>query len=79
MAKILVFGAGSIGLFLGTKLHASGYMVEIYGRRKLNNLFEEVLINQTKYPAPPRIYQLYPNDYDIIFMTVKLYDIQSAL
>jgi 2-dehydropantoate 2-reductase len=79
MAKILVFGAGSIGLFLGTKLHASGYMVEIYGRRKLESLPEEVLINQTKYPAPPRIHQLYPNDYDIIFITVKLYDIQAAL
>lgn len=79
MAKILVFGAGSIGLFLGTKLHAAGYVVEIYGRRKLNNLPEKILINQEEYSAPPRLYQLYPNNYDIVFMTIKLYDMQSAL
>lgn len=79
MAKILVFGAGSIGLFLGTKLHRARSVVEIYGRRKLTNLSDKVLINQEEYSAPPRIYQLYPNNYDVVFMTVKLYDIQSAL
>jgi len=38
MLKILIFGAGSVGTFLGTKLHAVGHQVLLYGRRKLDNL-----------------------------------------
>ena len=79
MAKILIFGAGSIGVFLGTKLHAAGHNVEIYGRRKLNKLTDKVLINDEEYQAPSKIHQLQSADYDVIFMTVKLYDIEQAL
>jgi ketopantoate reductase len=79
MVKILVFGAGSIGTFLGTKLYAAGHNVVLYGRRKLKSLTDPILINDQVYQLPPRIYQLQPDYYDIIFVTTKLYDIKRAL
>lgn len=78
--SILVFGAGSIGTFLGSKLFAVGYDVMLYGSRKLQNLKEQIFINNEVYKLPPRIYQLTANKrYDYIFVTTKMYDIQKAL
>ncbi|MDJ0616534.1 MAG: 2-dehydropantoate 2-reductase [Calothrix sp. MO_192.B10] len=79
MLKILVFGAGSIGTFLGTKLYAAGHNVVLYGRRKLKSLQEQIFINGEVYQLPPRCYQLHPDDYNAIFITTKLYDVKSAL
>jgi 2-dehydropantoate 2-reductase len=79
MVKILVFGAGSIGIFLGTKLYNAGHNVNLYGRRKLQSLTDPILINGEIYKLPPRLYQLKSDDYDVIFVTTKLYDIQKAL
>ena len=80
MFRILVFGAGSIGIFLGTKLYAAGHEVVLYGRRKLQSLTELILINGEAYKLPPRIYQVpKDNDYDYIFVTTKLYDTQKAV
>ena len=53
MLKILVFGSGSIGTFLGTKLYAAGHNVLLYGRRKLESLKEQILINGDVYQLPP--------------------------
>ncbi len=79
MLKILVFGAGSIGTFLGTKLYAAGYNVLLYGRRKLKSLQDKIVINGEVYKLPPRCYQLQPDDYNLILVTTKLYDVKSAL
>lgn len=73
--KILVYGAGSIGVFLGTMLFSRGFDVMLLGRRKLKKLHESILLNDKLYQLPPRIYKLKTeNFYDIIFVTTKLYD-----
>lgn len=80
MFRILVFGAGSVGIFLGTKLYAAGYDVVLYGSRKLQSLTEQIFINGEPYKLPPRVYQLTANkNYDYIFVTTKMYDTQKAL
>ncbi|MDJ0736612.1 MAG: 2-dehydropantoate 2-reductase [Nostocaceae cyanobacterium] len=79
MLKILVFGSGSIGTFLGTKLYAAGHNVLLYGRRKLESLKEQILINGDVYQLPPKCYQLQSDDYNAILVTTKLYNVQSAL
>jgi 2-dehydropantoate 2-reductase len=80
MFRILVFGAGSIGIFLGTKLYAAGHDVMLYGRRKLQSLTELIFINGEAYKLPPRLYQISAdNDCDYIFVTTKLYDTQKAV
>ena len=79
MDKILVFGAGTIGTFLGAKLYAAGHDVTLYGRRKLTKIYDRVLINGIAFKVPPRIYSLEQSRYDIIFVTTKLYDSQTAI
>jgi 2-dehydropantoate 2-reductase len=79
MLKILVIGAGSIGTFLGTKLYSAGHQVFLSGRRKLQGLAESILINGQKYELPPRGYHIRRDDYNIIFVTTKLYDVENAL
>jgi 2-dehydropantoate 2-reductase len=74
-----VFGAGSVGIFLGTKLYAAGYEVVLHGGRKLRSVTDPILINQETFALPPRIYQLKPDHYDAIFITTKLYDTPYAL
>lgn len=79
MFKILVWGAGYIGIFLGAKLYAMGHNVVLYGRRKLKNLINPILINGEVYQIPSRTYQLEIDNYNIILVTAKLYDVKSAL
>ena len=78
--KILIYGAGSIGIFLGPSLFAKGHDVTLFGRRKLERLHDSILINGVLHETPPRIYTL-PRDekYDAIFVTTKLYDSEKAL
>lgn len=78
--KILVFGAGSIGVFLGTKLHAAGHDVVLKGGRKLAQVHTTILIDSCVYDVPPRIQSLVREEYyDYIFVTTKLYSTQSAI
>lgn len=78
--KILIFGAGSIGIFLGTKLYNAGYDVTLYGRRKLSKIHDTILIDGKLFKTPPRIYKIKPKEeYDIIFVTTKLYDSKKAI
>ena len=79
MLKILILGAGSIGTFLGTKLYGAGYNIILYGRKKLKNITDPILINGKTYPLPPRCYQLESEEYNVIFITTKLYDVHNAL
>jgi 2-dehydropantoate 2-reductase len=78
--SILVYGAGSIGVFLGSKFQTKGYDVTLFGRRKLKQLHDSVLINGELYKTPKRIYTLEPHaKYDFIFITTKLYHSAEAL
>ncbi len=43
--KILICGAGSIGIYLGAKLHAKDHDVTLFGRSKLQNVGSEIFIN----------------------------------
>jgi len=78
--EILIYGAGSIGIFLGAKLHEKGFNVTLFGRRKLKRLHDSILINGDLYKTPNRIYALEPHKkYDYIFITTKLYHSVEAL
>lgn len=78
--KILIFGSGSIGTFLGTKLFVKGHDVNLLGRRKLKTLTHKTItINGQVYPLPPRIYQLTQEQYQLVLVTTKLYDVQIAI
>ena len=79
MLKILIFGAGSVGTFLGTKLYVVGHQVFLHGRRKLDSLNEKIFINGKLYRLPPQCYQLQTNDYNAIFLTTKLEDYKKIL
>jgi 2-dehydropantoate 2-reductase len=79
MDKILVFGAGTIGTFLGANLYAAGNDITLYGRRKLTQIYDRIFINGIPFKVPPRIYNLEASHYDIIFVTTKLYDSQAAI
>lgn len=79
-SRILIYGAGSIGVFLGATFFKQGYDVTLYGRRKLKRLHDSILINGILYKTPPRIYRLKDgSQYDVVFITTKLYDSTHAL
>jgi 2-dehydropantoate 2-reductase len=78
--KILIVGAGSIGVYLGTKLKARGNNVILLGRKKLERLHETILIGDTPYRLPARIYSMPKNEkFDFVFITSKLYDLKDNL
>lgn len=78
--KILIVGAGSIGVYLGTLLYSRGHNVTLLGRKKLKQLHETILIGETPYELPKRIYKFPENSkFDYIFVTSKLYDLQKNL
>jgi 2-dehydropantoate 2-reductase len=78
--KILVFGAGSIGVFLGTKLHAVGNTVTLHGGRKLQKVHDTILVDNELFAMPPRISKLENNThYNYVFIATKLYDVKNAI
>jgi len=80
-SKILICGAGAIGIFIGAKLYSRGHHVYMVGRRKLkavNN--DKVLINNKSYNMPIKRYSFPKNEsYDFIFITSKLYDLDKIV
>ncbi len=77
---ILIVGAGSIGVYLGTLLHSKGHNVFLLGRKKLKKLHETILIGEQIYEIPKRIYAFPKNKtYDFVFITSKLYDFENNL
>ncbi len=78
--NILIVGAGSIGVYLGTLLEANKHEVLLLGRKKLKKLHDTILIGDMPYQLPKRIYK-FPKDqsFDFIFITSKLYDLQDNL
>jgi 2-dehydropantoate 2-reductase len=78
--RILVFGAGSIGTYLGTRLYAAGHDVLLVGRGKLQTVGKTLLIDSTAFPVPSKSRRLpAKGKYNIIFITSKLYDLKKNL
>ncbi len=78
--RILILGAGSLGIYIGTVLNSKDYEVTLLGRGKLKNIHDSILINNTLYKTPKRIYSLQKEEkFDIIFITSKLYDLEENL
>lgn len=80
MKKILIYGAGSIGIYLGTKLFAQGHDVTLCGRNKLKLIKNKILINEIEFKVPNKIFNLDKDIvYDQIYITCKLYDSEKIL
>lgn len=78
--KILIFGAGSIGVYLGTLLFAKGHQVTLLGRKKLKKINDTIIINHKSYKVPLRTYVTPKNKtYDVVFITSKLPDLENNL
>ncbi len=78
--KILICGAGCIGIYLGTMLASRNHTVTLYGRRKLKSLGESVKINNKLWVLPKKVFTLpLSKIYDIIFITTKLYDLKTIV
>ncbi len=78
--KILICGAGAIGIYLGVALHARGHEVELFGRKKLKEVKNEISINGKISKMPKKIFELPKNrHYDAIFVTAKLYGLEEML
>lgn len=78
--RILIYGAWSIGIFLWSKLLDAGHeKVVLYGRDKLKRIHDTILINDDLYKVPEKKFAREYQDYDIIFVTTKLYDTQQAI
>lgn len=83
--KILIYGAGSIGTFLGTKLGANNE-VFLFGGRKLKDIGSNLeIVTDSRgeienIDIPKVLLEIGQEDeYDIIFVTTKLYGIKKAI
>lgn len=77
--RILIYGAGATGIFIGTKLQNAGFEVYLHGRNKLNIFEDYVKLNNSKYILPKKDDELVKEHFDFIFVTTKLYDLENAL
>ena len=78
--KILVIGAGCVGIYLGAKLKSKGHKVFLLGRRKLNKVSKKIRINGVAFELPQKLNTPPRNVfYDFIFITTKLYNLGDAL
>lgn len=81
--RVLICGAGSVGIFLGAKIYAKNHDICLFGRKKLKeaeNEKQEIFINNHRFTMPLQLYQL-PKDtkYDYIFLTSKMYDLKKIV
>jgi len=78
--RVLICGAGSVGVYIGVKLSSNGHHVDLFGRRKLKETEEEITINDEKFKVPKRLFNLPKNQkYDFVFLTTKLYDLEQMV
>lgn len=78
--KVLICGAGSIGVYVGVKLHLKNHDVKLFGRKKLRRVGEEIIIDNRKFKVPERVFRIPKNEeHDFIFITTKLYDLDSMI
>lgn len=80
MKKILICGAGSIGIYLGAKLFSKGNYVDLFGRRKLRQAGEKIFIDSKEFKISNRLFKMPKNGkYDFLFLTSKLYDYNKII
>lgn len=78
--SILIYGAWSIWIYLWSQLLDADYQsVTLYGREKLRRVSDKIKINGEYFDLPTKKFELEYKDYDIIFVTTKLYDTQTAI
>jgi len=78
--KVLICGAGSIGVYLGVKLYSKGHDVKLFGKRKLKGVEECITIKNKKFKVPEKVFRtLKCKDYDFVFITTKLYDFDNMI
>lgn len=78
--KILICGAGCIGIYLGVLLSAKGNQVFLFGRRKLKETQDSIIINNKKYQMPEKIFKIPKNEkFDFVITTSKLYDLKKMI
>lgn len=78
--RVFVCGAGSIGIFLGAKLHSKNHEVLLFGRKKLENAGEKIFINNRIFLLPKRLFSAPKNQsFDFVFITSKLYDFDKMI
>ena len=83
--KILILGAGAIGGYVGGRLHQSGADVTFLVREKRNEALQRdgLLIKSTKGDVTQKVKTVTNGaeggPYDIILLTCKAYDLDSAM
>ena len=78
--KVLICGAGSIGIFLGAKLYSKNHEIHLFGRRKLKEAGKKILIDNKEFEISKRLFSMPKNgEYDFIFITSKLYDLEHIV
>lgn len=78
--RVIVCGAGSIGIYLGTMIYSKNNDVKLFGKRKLQTVCDEIKINDKTFDTPEKIFTLPKKErYDFIFITPKLYDLDSVM
>lgn len=77
---MLICGAGSIGIYLGVKLHEKGHDVKLFGRKKLGSTKESIIIDNKKFEIPKKLFKIPKNEkFDFVFLTTKLYDLEKMI
>lgn len=78
--KVLVCGAGSIGIYLGVKLNSKKHDVKLFGRRKLKLAGKEIILGNKKFKVPESTFKIPKNQkHDFIFIATKLYDFEEMV
>lgn len=78
--KILIYGAGSLGSFLGAKLNRAGHEVDLIGRKKAKSIGNKLYINGEKYDFPKVYDDLNPSKYyNYVIITSKYFDLKKNL
>ena len=71
--KVLICGAGAIGIYLGVMLNSKGHNVLLFGKRKLKNVGDEIFINNKIYGVPKKVFSLC-----CVFFSPSLYTVFGA-
>src|SRR4030042_748766 len=71
--RMLICGAGSIGIYLGVKLHEKGHDVKLFGRKKLGSTKESIIIDNKKFEIPKKLFKIPKNEkFDFVFLGFNL-------
>lgn len=78
--RVLIVGAGAIGIYLGCKISNAGNDIVLVGRRKLKTLSNSISIDKKDYLILGKIYRIPKNQkFDFIFIASKINDVKNIL